>query len=298
VGDVRGDVVALDGEVSNSTKSELFRHAHPDRYFEMYIAEQQMIAAAVGMQVRGWRPFASTFAAFLTRAHDFLRMATISGADVCVVGSHAGVAIGEDGPSQMGLEDVAMFRALHGSFVLYPCDANQTVRLVEQMASLPGISYLRTNRGATPVIYSADQDFPIGGSRVLRTGDDVTLVGAGGTVHAALEAAQRLAGDGIDARVIDAYSVKPLDAQAMRTAARETSAIVTAEDHRPAGGLGEAVLSALAGEPDTVVRTLAVTGMPGSGTPAELLGEAGIDAAGITSATHDVLATRPAFATR
>ncbi len=212
LGDRRGDVVALDGEVSNSTHSDIFRDAHPERFFEMYIAEQQLVATAVGMQRRGWVPFASTFAAFLTRAYDFVRMAAVSRADIRLCGSHAGVSIGEDGPSQMGLEDLAAFRAVHGSTVLYPCDANQTARLVELMADREGISYLRTHRGDLPVIYGPDEEFEIGGSRTVRDGDDVTIVAAGVTLHEALAAADRLAGEDIHARVIDLYSVKPVDA--------------------------------------------------------------------------------------
>src|SRR5215213_705030 len=219
LGGMRGDVVALDGEVSNSTYSEFFREAHPDRYFEMYIAEQQMIAAAVGMQVRGWRPFASTFAAFLSRAADFVRMAAISRANLRLCGSHAGVSIGEDGPSQMALEDLASFRAVNGSTVLYPCDGNQTAKLVAAMADLDGISFLRTTRAKTAVIYSPDDDFPIGGAKVPRDGDDVTLVGAGITLHEALEAAESLDAEGVSARVIDLYSVKPIDVATLRESA-------------------------------------------------------------------------------
>jgi len=290
LGDVRGDVVALDGEVSNSTYSELFRDAHPERYFEMYIAEQQMIAAAVGMQRRGWKPFASTFAAFLSRAYDFVRMAAVSRANLRLCGSHAGVSIGEDGPSQMGLEDLAAFRAVHSSTVLYPCDANQTVRLVELMADRDGISYLRTHRGGTPVIYGPEERFEIGGSRTLRDGDDVTLVAAGVTLHEALAAAERLAEDGLRARVIDLYSVKPADVPALGRAAAETSAIVTAEDHWPEGGLGDAVLSALAEAGESArVRKLAVRDMPGSGKSEELLREAGIDAEAIASAARELV---------
>ncbi|MER7083441.1 transketolase, partial [Saccharopolyspora kobensis] len=292
LGDRRGDVVALDGEVSNSTFAEMFREAHPDRYFEMYIAEQQMVAAAVGMQVRGWRPFASTFAAFLSRAYDFIRMAAVSRADMCLMGSHAGVAIGEDGPSQMALEDLAALRAVHGSTVLYPCDANQTVQLTAAMADRSGVNYLRTSRGATPVIYGPDEEFPVGGSRVVRDGDDVTLVGAGITLHEALHAAEILAPEGIQARVIDLYSIKPVDAATLRRAAEETGGLVTVEDHWPEGGLGETVLSALAGVGAPPVRVLAVRIMPGSGTPAELLGQAGIDAASIAAEARELLKTR------
>jgi transketolase len=282
LGKARGDVVALDGEVSNSTYADEFRNEIPERYFEMYIAEQQMVATAVGMQVLGWRPFASTFAAFLSRAYDFIRMSAISRASYCLCGSHAGVSIGEDGPSQMALEDIASLRAVHGSTVLHPCDANQTAKLVERMADTDGIVYLRTLRPATAVLYGPDEQFEIGGSRTLREGDDVAIVGAGITVHEALKAADALAEDGIEARVIDLYSIKPLDEETLRSL---TCPIVTAEDHWAEGGLGEAVLSALAelDERPPVVR-LAVRGMPHSGKPAELLAEAGIDADGIAAA--------------
>jgi transketolase len=286
LGDARGDVVALDGEVSNSTYSEVFAKAHPERYFEMYIAEQQMVSAAVGMQVRGWTPFVSTFAAFYTRAYDFVRMAAVSRANLRLVGSHAGVSIGEDGPSQMGLEDLAAFRAVHGSVVLHPCDANQAAELVASMADQAGICYLRTLRGATPVIYEPGTPMPIGGSKVLRGGgadDQVTIVAVGVTVPEALRAADRLAEQGVPARVIDCYSVKPVDRIALLEAAEATGRIVTVEDHWPEGGLGDAVLEALAdARPGPRVVKLAVSGMPGSGKPAELLHEAGIDADAIT----------------
>src|SRR5688500_2074246 len=289
LGSRRGDVVALDGEVSNSTHSEDFRAAHEDRYFEMFIAEQQLVAAAVGMQVRGWVPFASAFAAFFTRAYDFIRMAAISRASIRLSGSHAGVSIGEDGPSQMALEDLAAFRAIHGSTVLHPCDGNQTVALLRAMADLDGISYIRTTRADTPVVYGPDEEFPIGGSKTLRSsdGDDVTIVAAGITVHEALKAADALAEDGIHARVLDCYSVKPLDVGMLR--AIETP-IVTVEDHWPEGGLGEAVAGALAGadERPRVLR-LAVQGMPHSGKPAQLLEAAGIDAAHIAETARGLV---------
>jgi transketolase len=294
LGDTRPDVVALDGEVSNSTYSEIFREAHPDRYFEMYIAEQQLIAAAVAMQRRGWKPFASTFAAFLTRAYDFIRMAAVSQADIRLCGSHAGVSIGEDGPSQMALEDLAAFRAVHSSTVLYPSDANQAVRLVELMADLDGIAYMRTHRGGLPVIYDAEEDFHVGGSRTVREGDDVTIVAAGVTLHQALEAADRLEADeGTHARVIDLYSVKPIDTETLAQAAAETGAIVTVEDHWPEGGLGDAVLGALADAGESCrVRKLAVHAMPGSGSPDELIHEAGIDADAIASAARELTGSR------
>ncbi|HEX2110028.1 MAG TPA: transketolase [Gaiellaceae bacterium] len=290
LGTGRGDVVALDGEVSNSTFSEIFRDAHPERYFEMYIAEQQMVAAAVGLQVRGWQPFASTFACFLTRAYDFIRMAAISRATLALCGSHAGVSIGEDGPSQMGLEDLAAFRAVGGSTVLYPCDANQTARLVADMADREGISYIRTTRAATPVIYEPDEEFPIGGAKVVRSSedDDVTIVAAGITLHEALKAADTLAGEGIGARVVDLYSLKPIDRDTLHAAAEATGGrIVTVEDHWPEGGLGEAVLAAFAdAEERPRVTVLAVRDMPTSGKPAELLAAAGIDAAAIAEAAR------------
>jgi transketolase len=289
LGDTRPDVVALDGEVSNSTYSEIFREAHPDRYFEMYIAEQQMVATAVAMQRRGWKPFASTFAAFLTRAYDFVRMAAVSQADICLCGSHAGVSIGEDGPSQMGLEDLAAFRAVQSSTVLYPSDANQAVALVELMADLDGIAYMRTHRGGLPVIYDDTEEFRVGGSRVVREGDDLTIVAAGVTLHEALAAADRLEADGLQARVIDLYSVKPIDVDTLARAAAETGAIVTAEDHWREGGLGDAVLDALAAAGEScAVRKLAVEAMPGSGSPDELIHEAGIDAEAIATAAREI----------
>ena len=293
LGAARPDVVALDGEVNNSTYAEDFAKAYPQRYFEMYIAEQQMVAAAVGLQARGYVPFASTFAAFLTRAFDFIRMAAVSRANLRLCGSHAGVSIGPDGPSQMGLEDLAMMRAVAGSTVLYPCDANQTAQLVAAMADREGIVYLRTTREKTPVIYPADQRFSIGGSAVVRGSDrdQVTIVAAGITVHEAINAQQVLAGDGIGVRVIDAYSVKTIDQHTLRRAASETGTLVVVEDHWPEGGLGEAVLAALAGsDPFPRVVHLAVRAMPGSGTPRELLDAAGVGARAIADAVRTLVA--------
>lgn len=286
LGTARGDVVVLDGEVGDSTRAEFFAKEHPERYFECYIAEQQLVAGAVGMAARGWLPFAATFAAFLTRAHDFVRMAAVSGADIKVCGSHAGVAIGQDGPSQMGLEDLAMFRSVHGSTVLYPCDANQTAQLVAQLADRPGIGYLRTTRGATPVLYGPDETFPIGGSKVLRssTEDRLTIVAAGVTVFEALSAADALAEDGIRCRVIDLYSVKPVDRETLREAADRTGCLLTVEDHREEGGLGDAVAEAFAdGRPTPRMVRLAVRSLPGSASPDEQLHAAGIDAEAIAA---------------
>ena len=287
-------VVALDGEVSNSTYADEFAHAYPERYFEMFIAEQQLAAAATGMNVRGYRAFASTFAAFWTRAHDFIRMGAISGVDLRLAGSHAGVEIGADGPSQMGLEDLAMLRAIHGSTVLYPSDATGTAALVEAMAATPGISYLRTTRGAYPVLYPAGEAFSVGGSKVLRSGDhdQVTLVGAGVTLHACLAAAGILAEEGVHARVIDCYSVKPIDTATLAAAVDATAGrIVVAEDHHPEGGLGSAVSDALlaAGRSDLSLAHLAVREMPGSGSGEELLAWAGLDADHIAAAARNLL---------
>jgi transketolase len=292
LGSARGNVVALDGEVSNSTFAEIFKEAHPDRFFEMYIAEQQLIAAAVGLHARGWNAFASTFAAFFSRAYDFIRMAAISRVDLRLAGSHAGVSIGEDGPSQMALEDIASLRAIHSSVVLHPCDANQTAKLVVAMADTKGIVFLRTLRPNTTVIYGPDEEFEVGGSRVIRSSDDdaVTIVGAGITVHEALKAADALEEDGISARVIDAYSIKPIDAETLQAAAEATGKIVTVEDHFPEGGLGDAVLAALAEKDEHPhILKLAVREMPRSGKPDELMNAYGIDAEHIATAARQLV---------
>jgi transketolase len=292
IGSLDEKVVALDGEVGNSTYAERFAAVHPERFFEMYIAEQQMVAAAVGMQTRGWKPFASSFGAFLSRAYDFIRMAAISDADLKLCGSHVGVSIGPDGPSQMALEDIASLRAVLGSVVLYPCDANQAVALLEAMREHRGISYMRTTREATPVLYGAGEGFEIGGSRTLRSGEEdaVTLIGGGITLHECLAAADDLAGRGIAARVIDLYSVKPVDAETLLAAAEETRALIAVEDHWPEGGIGETVAGVLAeaGSSTPLVR-LAVSGKPGSGPPKDLLAAAGIDADHIVAAAERVL---------
>ena len=289
----RPDVVALDGEVGNSTHAEEFAKAHPERYFEMFIAEQQLIAAAVGLSVRGYIPFASTFAAFFTRAYDFIRMSAISQANIRLCGSHAGVEIGADGPSQMALEDLAMMRAVHGSTVLYPSDATSTAYLVREMAGRGGVVYMRTTRGAYPVLYPPEEAFPVGGAKVVRSApdDQVTLIGAGVTLHNCLAAADQLGQDGIRARVVDLYSVKPVDIETLLAAAAATGdRLVVAEDHYPEGGIGGAVLEAFndAGHP-VLVKHLAVQGLPGSGTPQELMEAAGISAGQIAQAARDVL---------
>ena len=295
IGSIDEKVVALDGEVGNSTYAERFAAKHPDRFFEMYIAEQQMVAAAVGMQTRGWKPFASSFGAFLSRAYDFVRMAAISDADLKLCGSHVGVSIGPDGPSQMALEDIASLRAVLGSVVLYPSDANQAVQLLDAMREHRGVSYLRTTREATPVLYGADQTFEIGGSHTVRSSDDdaITLIGAGITLRECLIAADSLAEKGVTARVIDLYSVKPVDAEALLAAAAETQALITVEDHWAEGGIGETVAAVLAeAGTETRLTRLAVSERPGSGPPADLLAAAGIDAEHIAAAAERAL--RPA----
>ena len=289
------DVVAMDGEVSNSTHSDEFAKAHPDRFFEVYIAEQQLVATAVGMSVRGYKPFASTFAAFFSRAYDFIRMAAISQANIRLCGSHAGVEIGQDGPSQMALEDVASMRAIHGSTVLYPSDPNQTAKLTRIMADTPGIVFMRTTRGAYPTIYAANEVFKVGGSKVLRQSpkDKVALIGAGVTLHNCLAAADQLAAKKIQVRVIDLYSVKPIDVRTLREAARVTKGrFVVVEDHYPEGGLGAAVLEALAGDPPVRMAHLAVKGLPESGKPEELMNAAGIAPKQIIAAATKLAANK------
>ena len=266
------NLVVLDGEVSNSTGAARFKEACPERFFEMYVAEQNMVGVALGLACRGKLPFVSTFAAFFTRAFDQIRMSQYSRTNLKFVGSHAGVSIGEDGPSQMGLEDLAMFRTLLNSVVLYPSDAVSTEKLVEEAARHEGMVYIRTTRGATPIIYDPKEAFPIGGSKLLRQSknDLATVVGAGITLHEALAAYEQLSQEDVYIRVIDLYSVKPLDEETLLAAARQTSAILTVEDHFPEGGLGEAVRTALSGSP-TPVHSLAVRNRPKSGPSQALL---------------------------
>lgn len=294
LGAFRSDIIALDGEVSNSTFADEFNHAFPDRFFEMYIAEQQLVSTAVGLAVRGHRTFSSTFAAFFSRAFDQIRMAAISNATISLSGSHAGVSIGEDGPSQMALEDLAMMRAVFGSTVLYPSDPNQAAHLVHLMSDLPGISYIRTTREKLPILYGTDETYQIGGSKVVKysDGDKVAVIGAGITLHETLKAYERLKSEGINIRVIDAYSVKPIDKETLHRAASDTGGkLVVVEDHWSEGGIGDAVLDAFVGVGDhapTVVK-LAVRHMPGSGKPAELLHAAEIDADAIVEAVKSLL---------
>src|ERR1700687_583718 len=288
------DVLGSDGEVSNSTHADEFANAYPERFFEMWIAEQQLVATAVGMSVRGYKPFASTFAAFFSRAYDFIRMAGISQANIRLAGSHAGVGIGPGGPPQMALEDIASIRAIHSSTVLYPCDPNQTARLTRLMADTDGIVYMRTTRGAYPTIYGPTETFKVGGSKVLRQSpkDKVTLIGAGVTLHNCLAAADALAKNKIPVRVIDLYSVKPVDVKTLREAARVTKGkFVIVEDHYPEGGLGAAVMEAMSEAPPQVAH-LAVRSLPGSGKPEELMNAAGITAKHIVAAVTKLLKSK------
>lgn len=285
------NLVSIDAETKNSTFAEILMEKKKDHYFEMFIAEQNMIGVGVGFARRGKIPFASSFAAFLTRGFDQIRMAAVSEANLKCAGSHVGVSIGEDGPSQMGLEDIAMFRSVFGTTVLYPSDAVSTEALVEGMIKTPGIGYLRTSRPATPVLYDVGEPFPVGGSKTLRSSakDAVTLVAAGITLHESLKAADALSKEGIAVRVIDAYSVKPIDAKTLRKASQETKALVVVEDHWPEGGLGDAVLEALAEHPGAPVYKVAVRIMPGSGKPDELVEQAGLSANAIVRKIKEVI---------
>jgi len=286
LGGVDDRIVALDGDVKNSTFSEKFEQQFPDRFYQCFIAEQVMIGTAMGLAARGAIPFPSTFAAFLSRAADFIRMAAISNLNIKMAGSHAGISIGEDGPSQMALEDLAMMRAQPNITVLYPCDAVSTDRLVEAMASHEGPAYMRTSRPKTPVIYGPDEAFPIGGLKVLRQSDvdAATVIGAGVTVFEALRAYDELVAKDVRIRVVDLYSVQPVDAAALVRCARETKGrVITVEDHYAAGGIGDAVASAIAADGFTVER-LAVREIPRSGTPEQLIDHYGLSSRHIVAA--------------
>jgi transketolase len=290
LGEVDPRIVALDADVKNSTFSDRFKKALPDRFYENFIAEQVMIGASMGLAARGAIPFPSTFACFLSRAADFVRMAAISNVGIKMAGSHAGVSIGEDGPSQMALEDLSMCRSQPNVTVLYPCDAVSTERLIALMAYHPGPAYMRTSRPKTPIVYSADETFTIGGLKVLRqsAGDAVTVIGAGVTVFEALKAYDQLQGEGIAIRVIDLYSVQPVDRDGLVSAGRDTGGrLITVEDHYAAGGIGDAVAEAVAGAGFTVHR-LAVREIPRSGKPEELLDRFGISAKHIVEAVRTV----------
>jgi transketolase len=293
LGSVNPHIVAISGDVKNSTFSEIFGDVYPGRFFQGYIAEQNLVSAGVGLAARGRVPFLDTFACFLSRAYDQVRMAAISHSNINLCGSHCGVSIGEDGPSQMALEDIGMFRAVNGSTVFYPSDAISTERLTEIMARRSGINYLRTSRPKMPILYSKDEKFPVPGFKVLRQSgqDRVTVIGAGVTLHEALKAADSLKSQGIAIRVIDLYCVKPIDGKATAEQINATGGrIVTVEDHWPEGGLGEAVLSALAqeGVAPSRSRLLAVTGMPHSGKPDELVDAFGISARHIIEAVREI----------
>ncbi len=293
LGVVNPHIVAISGDVKNSTFSEIFGDAYPDRFYQGYIAEQNMVSAGVGLAARGRVPFLDTFACFLSRAFDEVRMAAISRSSIKLCGSHCGVSIGEDGPSQMALEDLAMFRAVNGSIVLYPSDAVSAERLTEFAAHAEGITYIRTSRPKTPILYSIDEKFPIPGFKVLRRSDkdSVTIIGGGITVHEALKAADQLKAQGIAVRVIDLYCVKPLDGAAIAVEVNATGGrLVTVEDHFEEGGIGEAVLAALldAGSAPSKIKRLAVHGIPHSGKPDELVDAFGISARHIVSAVKEI----------
>ena len=288
LGESDSRVVALDADVGNSTFSQTFQHATPKRFYQMYIAEQVMIGAAMGFASRGAIPFPSSFACFLTRASDFIRMAGIGQMNIKIAGSHAGVSIGEDGPSQMALEDLAMMRAVPDCAVFYPCDGVSTERLAEVAAAYHGMAYIRTSRPKTPVIYTSTEEFVLGGSKVLRESekDVVTIVAAGVTVFEALKAYEVLRNEGITARIIDAYSLQPIDQSTLLAAGHQTGGrIVTVEDHYPTGGLGDAVSEAVACD-DMSVERLAVRAVPRSGGSAELLERFGISAHKIAEAAR------------
>jgi transketolase len=280
VGEANPLVVVLDADVKNSTFTDKFGQQFPDRFFENFIAEQNMIGAAAGLASQGKIPFAATFACFLTRAYDFIRMAAISHSNIKLMGSHAGVSIGEDGPSQMGLEDLAMMAAEPGVVVLYPSDAVCTHWLTARALDHKGMVYIRTGRPKTPILYKNNEEFTIGGSKVLRqsAGDRVTVAASGVTLFEALKAHEELAKQGIAIRVIDVYSIKPIDRETLISSARATrNMIVTVEDHYKHGGLGDAVLSAVCTE-GIKVHKMAVTEIPHSGKPEELLDRYGISA--------------------
>jgi len=283
-------LVALDAEVSNSTFAEEISKRFPERFFEMFVAEQNMLGTALGLSLRGKIPFVSTFAAFMTRAFDQLRMGQYSGGNLKCAGSHAGVSIGQDGSSQMGLEDLAMFRSLYNSVVLYPCDGHSTARIVQEAALKKGLVYLRTTRGKTPLIYGPEESFPIGGSKVVRQSpqDVFTVCAAGITVHEALDAFRQLAQEDILIRVIDLYSVKPMDRRTLLQAGRDTRGIVVVEDHYPEGGLGEAVSSCLSAT-TVPVHIMAVTKLPRSGKPRELMDYEQISGQAIAARIRELL---------
>uniref|UniRef100_A0A8D0CFN0 transketolase n=1 Tax=Salvator merianae TaxID=96440 RepID=A0A8D0CFN0_SALMN len=294
LGNVNTHVVALDGDTKNSTFAEIFKQAHPDRYIECYIAEQNMVSVALGCAARNRTiAFASTFAAFFTRAFDHIRMAAISQSNINLCGSHCGVSIGEDGPSQMALEDIAMFRTIPGCTVFYPSDAVSTEHAVFLAANTKGICFIRTSRPETPILYSPEEKFKIGYAKVVRKSDAdrVVVIGAGVTLHEALTAADELAKQGIHIRVIDPFTIKPLDADTIISNARATGGrIITVEDHYKEGGIGEAVAAAVSGEPGILVQSLAVSDVPRSGKPAELLELFGIGAKNIMAAVKSTFA--------
>jgi len=290
LGKINETVVALDGDVKNSTYAEDFFESFPKRSFQSYIAEQNMVGMSIGMSAKGYLPFLATFSAFLSRAHDQIRMSAYSFSNIKFAGSHSGVSIGADGPSQMGLEDLGIFRPIPGCAVLYPCDAYSTEACVESMAKRKGLAYIRTTRPATPLIYGKDDKFPVGGSKVLRKSqkDVATVIGAGLTVHEALKAYDELKSERISVRIIDAYSVEPIDKDNIsKEVEKAGKKVVVVEDHFQNGGLGDAVAQALSGKAEII--HLAVKDLPRSGKPEELLDKYGIDASHIKRAVKELI---------
>ncbi len=293
LGKINDAVVCIDGDVQNSTYADDFFKAFPRRSFQAYIAEQNMVGVGIGLGAKGYIPFFATFAAFLSRAHDQIRMAAYSFANLKMVGSHVGVSIGADGPSQMGLEDISIFRPIPGCVVLYPSDAYSSEACVQEMAKHRGMSYLRTSRPGMPLIYDRDEKFPIGGSKVLKKNskDVVTVIGAGITLHEALKAYEMLKKEGVYVRVIDAYSVSPIDGENILQAVKKTNGkVVVVEDHFAKGGLGDAVSSVLKGHSEMV--HLAIKELPRSGQPDELLDKYGISARHIQDAVKSLITSR------
>uniref|UniRef100_F1KW42 transketolase n=1 Tax=Ascaris suum TaxID=6253 RepID=F1KW42_ASCSU len=291
LGDACPRIIGLDGDTKNSTYSEKLLKKHPEQFIECFIAEQNLVGVAIGAACRARTiPFTSTFAAFFMRATDHLRMGAVSFANIKCAGSHVGVSIGEDGPSQMALEDLAVFRAIPSSTVFYPSDGVATERATELAANIPGIVFIRTGRPANPIIYDNNEHFEVGKGKVVResASDKILLIGAGVTLFECLKAADTLAGEGVHACVIDPFTIKPLDKELIiKHAKRVGGRVLTVEDHYPAGGIGEAVCRSVADEPGVRVRSLCVTGVPRSGPPDGLLDMFGISAKKIVAAVHE-----------
>ncbi len=302
LGKIYEDIVVLDGDVKNSTYTEIFAKNFPGRFIQCFIAEQNMTGMATGLAKLGFKPFVSTFSAFLTRAADQIRMAALANVSICFNGSHAGISIGQDGPSQMGLEDLSLFRSIIDSSVVYPADAVSTEKLLHLLYQTQGISYIRTTRPETPILYESSEEFPVGGSKVhkcqmssIRQAQDrnvkcqITVIAAGITVHEALKAQEQLKDEQIAINVVDCYSIKPIDDETLKRFAANSKALITVEDHYAQGGLADAVLEALAKIAHPPVYSLAVKKIPRSGKPEELLAFEEIDAGAIISLVKNLV---------